>query len=57
MPLPNELEGLPRWLSGKESAWDAGDVGLIPSTGISPRVGNSNLLQYYCLENSMDRGA
>ena len=44
LPLPNELEGLPRWLSGNESACDARDVGSIPSTGISPRVGNSNLL-------------
>ena len=31
--------------------------GLIPGLGRSPRVGNGNLLQYSCLENSMDRGA
>ena len=34
-------------------AEDARDVGLIPRLG----GGNSNLLQYSCLENSMDRGA
>ena len=35
----------------------AGDVGLIPGLGKSPGVGNSNPLQYSCLENPMDRGA
>ena len=29
----------------------------IPGSGISPAEGNGNLLQYSCLENSMDRGA
>ena len=29
----------------------------IQSLGRSPEVGNGNLLQYSCLENSMDRGA
>ena len=33
------------------------DVGLTPESGRSPGVGNSNPLQYSCLENSMDRGA
>ena len=36
---------------------DARDVVLTPGWGRSPRVGNGNLLQYSCLENSMDRGA
>ena len=52
--------GLHRWLSGKESACnagDAGDVGLIPGLGRSPGGRNHNLLQYSCLENPMDRGA
>ena len=35
----------------------AGDSGLIPESGRSPRGGNDNPLQYSCLENSMDRGA
>ena len=43
--------------SGKESACNAGDLGLIPGLGRSPGEGNGNLLQYSCLENSMDRGA
>ena len=34
----------------------AGDVGSIPGLGIYPGVENGNLLQYPCLENSMDRG-
>ena len=37
-------------------AGDARDVGLIPGLGSSPRRGNSNPLQYSCLENSIDRG-
>ena len=42
---------------GKESACNAGDLGLIPGSGRSPGEGNGNLLQYSCLENPMDRGA
>ena len=38
-------------------AGDAGDLGLIPGSGRSPGGGNSNPLQYSCLENPMDRGA
>ena len=50
--------GLPRWHSGKESACSAGDTddaGSIPGSGRSPEVGNGSLLQYSCLENSMNR--
>ena len=36
---------------------DAKDEGLIPGSGRSPGVGNSNPLQYSCLENSMGRGS
>ena len=36
---------------------NAGDLGLIPGLGRSPGEGNGNPLQYFCLENSMDRGA
>ena len=39
------------------SAGDAGDVGSIPGLGRSPGEGDGNLLQYSCLENSMDRRA
>ena len=41
----------------KESASSAGDPGLIPGLGRSCGEGNGYLLQYSCLENSMDRGA
>ena len=43
--------------TGKESACNVGDLGSIPGLGRSPGVENGNLLQDYCLENSMDRGA
>ena len=33
------------------------DAGSIPGSGRYPGGGNSNLLQYSCLENLMDRGA
>ena len=36
---------------------EARDVGSIPGLKRSPGVGYSSLLQYSCLENSMDRGA
>ena len=39
---------------GKESACNAGDLGLIPGLGKSPGGGNGNPLQYSCLENPMD---
>ena len=42
---------------GKESACNAGDLGLIPGLGRSPGEGNNNLLQDSCLENPTDRGA
>ena len=45
------------WLSGKESACSAGDVGSNPGLGRSPGKGNGNLLQHSCLEIAMDRGA
>ena len=35
---------------------NAGDAGSIPGSGRSLGGGNGNPLQYYCLENSMDRG-
>ena len=42
---------------GKESAYNVGDLGLIPGLGRSPGEGNGNPFQYSCLENSKDRGA
>ena len=49
--------GLPGGSDGKESACNVGDPGSIPGSGRSPGEGNSNPLQYSCLENPMDRGA
>ena len=40
----------------KESACNAGDLGSIPGMGRAPEEGNSNALQYRCLENSMETG-
>ena len=40
----------------KEFTYNAGDRGLIPESERSPGEGNSNSLQYPCLENSMNRG-
>ena len=39
---------------GKESAYNAGDPGLIPGSGRSPGEGKGYLLQYSGLENSID---
>ena len=41
---------------GKESTYNAGDLCLIPESGRSPGEGNGYTLQYFCPENSMDRG-
>ena len=49
--------GFPDGSDGKESACNVGDPGSIPGSGRSPREGNGSPLQYYCLENPMDRGA
>ena len=51
------MYGLPRWLSGKESVWNAEDVGWNHESGRSPGGGNDHPLQYPCLGNPMDRGA
>ena len=39
------------------NARHTGDAGLIPGSRRSPGEGNGNPLHYFCLENSMDRGA
>ena len=41
----------------KESAYNGGNLSLIPGLGISPGGGRGNPLWYSCLENPMDRGA
>ena len=37
---------LPWWLSGKESACNAGDTDSIPGSGRSPGEGNGNPVQF-----------
>ena len=46
--------GFPGGSGDKESACNIGDPGSIPGVGKSGE-GNSNPLQYHCMENSMDR--
>ena len=48
---------LPCSSDGKESAFNAGDLGSIPGLGRFSGEGNGNPLQYSCLKNPMDRGA
>ena len=50
------LRGFPDGSDKKESAWNEGDLGLIPGLARSSGEGNDNPLQCFCLENSMDRG-
>ena len=47
------MQGLPRWLSGKESACQGRRWGFDPWV----REGNSNPLQYSCMGKPMDREA
>ena len=42
---------------GNASVYNPGDLGSIPGLGKSPREGDGNPLQDYCLENPMNRGA
>ena len=39
------------------SAGDARDTSVIPVSGRSSGTGNGTSLQYFCLENLMDKGA
>ena len=55
--LFDKIQLFPGGPDGKQSAYNAGDVGSIPGSGRNPGEGNGNPLQYSCLENPMDRGA
>ena len=48
-----EKRGFPSGSAGKESACNAGDLGLIPGSGRSPGEGKGYPLQYSGLENSV----
>ena len=47
----------PAGSDSKASVYNVGDPDSRPGLGRSPGEGNGNPLQYYCLENPMDRGA
>ena len=49
--MPPVVKNLPA------NAGDVRDMGSIPGLGRSPGEGNGNPLQYFSLENFMDRGA
>ena len=60
--MANKHLGISHWIlpggsDSKESACNAGDLGLILGLGRIPAEGNGCRLQYSCLENPMDRGA
>ena len=57
MTTPADCKDFPGGSDGKAFAYNAGDLSLIPGSGRSPGEGNSNPLQYSCLENPMDGGA
>ena len=56
IPFHNSRD-FPHDSSGKESACNARNTGLIPESGRYPWEVNENPLQYSCLGNPMDRGA
>ena len=51
------IKDFPGASGSKESACNPGYWCSIPGLRRSPEEGNGNLLQYSCLENSIDRGA
>ena len=57
LDISKHILGFPGSSDGKESAWNATDTDSISGWGRPPEEGNSNPVQYSCLENSMDRGA
>ena len=52
-----DLRGFPGGTDSKESACSEEDPGSIPGSGRSPGEGNGSPLQYFCLEDPIDRGA
>ena len=54
LPIP-VLLGFPCDSAGKESTCNAGDLCLVPGPGRSPGEGKGYPLQYFGLENSMEK--
>ena len=57
MPLKKSVTGFPGGSEVKASTCKAGNPASISGSGRSPGEGNGIPLQYFCLENPMDRGA
>ena len=57
MSVPRLERGFPGGSDGKESAYNAGDLGSIPGSRRSRGVGNGYPHQYSCLGNPVDRRA
>ena len=55
--MPQSHQDFPGGSPGKESIYNAGNLGSIPGLGRSSGEGNGDPLQYSCLENLMDRRA
>ena len=55
--LISPSEDFPGGSDDKATVYNAGDLGSILGSGRYAGEGNGNPLQYYCLENPMDRGA
>ena len=51
------LTDFPGVSDGKESSFNAGELGSVPGSERSPGEGYSNPVQHSCLENSIDREA
>ena len=51
-----KIEDFPGGSDSNESAGNVKELDLIPRLGRSPREGNGYPIQYFCLENSMERG-
>ena len=49
--ITTQAKGFPGSLAGKESVYNAGDLGLIPGLGRGPGGGLGNPLQYSSLRN------
>ena len=52
--LSGPILGFPCGSSGRESACNVGDLGLLPGLGRSPGEGKGHSLQYSGLESPMD---
>ena len=53
----SKVHGVSRGSDGKESTCNVGHPGSIPGLGRFPGEATGNPLQFFCLENPIDRGA